>query len=206
VRSLFAVAWLVAIAPDARADDDPRELYQRAQALYALGKYNDAAPLFERTFELKPDPALLYNAAQAHRFGGNKPRALTLYENYVRVYGHQIPNRAEVNNIITQLKRAVETDQRATTAPPVGTAQPKVDPVETPKPAGLAKPKPAVAETPKPILIETRAPVRPLHKKGWFWGVMAGAVVVVALGVGLGVGLTTRPAVYPAVTLRVDGN
>lgn len=198
VRQLVAALLLVSLASGARADDDPRELYRRAQAFYALGKYSEAAPLFEKTFELKPDPALLYNAAQAHRFGGNKPRALALYENYVRVYGEQIPNRAEVNNLIVQLRRAIETDQRAISAPPVGTVQPKAAPVES-APVVREPPRPAVVERPPAI-------ARPLRKRPWFWGVLVGSVAVVALGVGLGVGLTTAPAVNPTANIRVDGN
>src|SRR5262249_58021652 len=79
------------------SEDDARALFERGSALYALGRYAEAAPLFERAFELKPDPALLYNAAQAYRLLGNKPRALTLYQNYFRLFGDQIPNAPEVH-------------------------------------------------------------------------------------------------------------
>jgi hypothetical protein len=43
----------------------------------------------------------------------------------------------------------------------------------------------SVTATPAPT------PHKPLYKKGWFWGVVVGSVVVAAgVGVGLGVGLT----------------
>src|SRR5205807_10015881 len=65
-------------APSATAPaEDAKSLFEHGMTLYALGRYTEAAPLFERAFELKPDPALLYNAAQAHRLAGHSQRALT---------------------------------------------------------------------------------------------------------------------------------
>ncbi len=76
---LFAAA-LPAVA-DPPATDAAHLHYEKAEAAYALGNYAKAADEFEQAFELKPDPAILYNAAQAHRIGGNKTRALLLYQN-----------------------------------------------------------------------------------------------------------------------------
>src|ERR1700694_2874684 len=99
---LISILWCHA----ARAQDaaeDTKVMFERGMALYALGKYAEAAPLFERAFELKPDPALLYNAAQAHRFMGEKARALELYQSYLRLYGNRIPNHDEVVRLVEQL-------------------------------------------------------------------------------------------------------
>src|SRR5215831_10307221 len=81
---------MTGLYPGAAAADDASEArtyVDKATASYALGHYAAAAENFEKAFELKPDPALLYNAAQAHRLAGNKERALTLYQSYLRVYG-----------------------------------------------------------------------------------------------------------------------
>jgi tetratricopeptide (TPR) repeat protein len=64
-----------------------RAEYKRATAAFGLGQYNEAARAYERAFRLVPDAAFLFNAAQAYRLGGRKPRALELYRNYVRVFG-----------------------------------------------------------------------------------------------------------------------
>jgi tetratricopeptide (TPR) repeat protein len=177
-----------------------KELFEKGTAAYALGHYDEAAAAYEKAFSLKPDPALLYNAAQAHRQAGNKKRALMLYQNYVRLYPGRVPNRAEVDRIIGSLKQAIESDQRASSAPPTETAAPGRDygPEPEPRPASAApppasEPSPATAVAPTPSarrLTET-PPEKPLVKKPWFWAVVAGAVVVVGVGVGLGVGLGT---------------
>jgi tetratricopeptide (TPR) repeat protein len=90
------VAWILAawmsvslVTPGpARAErQDARRHYDRATAAFGLGKYEEAATEYEAAFDLKPDPALLYNAAQAYRLAGRAPRAIELYRNYLRLYG-----------------------------------------------------------------------------------------------------------------------
>jgi tetratricopeptide (TPR) repeat protein len=51
----------------AQADnvEEARAYVNKATAAYALNHYAVAAENFEKAFELKPDPALLYNAAQS---------------------------------------------------------------------------------------------------------------------------------------------
>src|SRR3954463_15750178 len=95
-RSLPLLALLMMLSPLARAQtaspappppEDAKKIYDDAVSYYALGRYAEAAPLFERAFEIKHVPALLFNAAQAHRFAGHTERAITLYESYLRLYG-----------------------------------------------------------------------------------------------------------------------
>ena len=80
--------FILGPAPAARADDqrgEARAHYEKGTAAYALGRFADAAAEFEQAFTLKPDPALLYNAAQAYRLAGDRDRALQLYKSYLRV-------------------------------------------------------------------------------------------------------------------------
>ncbi len=174
------------------SDDDPRALFDRGSALYALGRYAEAAPLFERAFELKPDPALLFNAAQAYRFMGNKPRALTLYQNYIRLYGDTIPNADDVRHQIDQLKEAIAVDERSKTAPPTG--------VQTPQTT--------TTTTGGPTLIATAPPPRkPLVKRPWFWVAVGGGAAVVITAVAVGVAVGTRGHTEPNATFgTVSGN
>ena len=62
-----------------------RDYLDKATAAFAFNRYAVAAENYEKAFELKPDPAVLYNAAQAHRLAGNKERALDLYQSYPHV-------------------------------------------------------------------------------------------------------------------------
>jgi tetratricopeptide (TPR) repeat protein len=175
-----------------------RELFEKGTAAYALGHYDEAAAAYEKAFSIKPDPALLYNAAQAHRQAGNKKRALMLYQNYVRLYPGRVPNRAEVDRIIVSLRQAIDSDQNASSVPPMDTAPPGRDYGPEPAPAPARTAPPAATEsrvstaTPAGARDLTQTPAeKPLVKRPWFWAVVAGAVVVVAVGVGLGVGLGT---------------
>ena len=84
--------------------------------LEQLAHYAEAAESYEKAFALKPDAAVLYNAAQAHRLGGNKERALELYQSYLCLYGGD--RRAEVEGHIESLKQAIEKDRAVATSPP----------------------------------------------------------------------------------------
>src|SRR4029079_2419550 len=55
-------------------DKDASRLYQEATSAFGLGHYAEAAEKYEGAFSLRPDPALLYNAAQSYRLAGIKTR------------------------------------------------------------------------------------------------------------------------------------
>ncbi|HVV48611.1 MAG TPA: tetratricopeptide repeat protein, partial [Polyangia bacterium] len=118
---LAGVVLTVAAPRRAGAQEDARAYNQKATAAFALGKYAAAAEYFEKAFELKPDPALLYNAAQAHRMAGNKERALALYQNYLRVYGGTPGARTDVEKHIEELKKAIDHDREVANSPPTNT-------------------------------------------------------------------------------------
>jgi tetratricopeptide (TPR) repeat protein len=170
--------------------------YQKGLSYYGVGKFAEAAAEYEKAFELNPDPAHLYNAAQTHRAAGNNKRALLLYQNYLRLFDNA-PNRAQVERHIAQLKQAIETDERAQGAPPL----------EPMSPEEAARKSKAAAEAPRDVVtnpadakLSTRAAApRPHKSRAWVWGVVAGGVAAAALGIGLGVGLGTGGG-YPAAT------
>ena len=107
MRLVGFVAMVIAVGGEARGEDAGKALFERAQAQFALHHFDEAAALFEKSFEQRPDPALLYNAAQAHRLAGNKRRALELYESLLRQYGDRL-NRAELEDL-TQCHQRAET-------------------------------------------------------------------------------------------------
>jgi tetratricopeptide (TPR) repeat protein len=172
---LALVTLLTCATAHADAIDDAKAHYRHATAAYALGKFAEAANDYEAAYELAPDPALLFNAAQAHRLAGNKPRALMLYQSYARMYPDQ-PNVDEVRRHIDDLKQAIANPQ--TTPPPETSA---------PHPAAVD----LVATAPPPRK-------RPLVKNPWLW-VGVGAAVVVVVGVGLGVGLSGKADPNPTL-------
>jgi tetratricopeptide (TPR) repeat protein len=188
-------------SPERRAEakraDQAREYEDRATTAFALSRYAEAAELFEKAFETWHDPALLYNAAQAHRLAGDKERALLLYQNYMRLYG-QREKRVEIEARIEELQQAIEHDKAVASSPPT-----KIDPAplppasdEAPPPARdeapAAPPPPSprpTATPPAPALVSHPAPPdaerRPLARRPWFWMAAGGALVVVAVGAAL---------------------
>jgi len=122
--ALAAAVCALAGATPAWAKDDPRIHFELGTKAFALGRYAEAADEYEKAYDLKPDAALLYNAAQARRLSGNKQRALLLYQSYITVHGAQVGNRREVERHIAALRKAIEAEEQSVTAPPITTVPP----------------------------------------------------------------------------------
>src|SRR5688572_23259842 len=156
VAMVLVVAHARVAAAAAVPEADARAFNEKATAAFALGRFAEAAGYFEKAFELKTDPALLYNAAQAHRLAGNKERALTLYQSYLRVYGDK-ERRGEVEARIRELKEAIARDKAVATSPPTGTQPVTVPPSPpAPPPAAAAPPAP-----PAPVATATPTATAP---------------------------------------------
>jgi tetratricopeptide (TPR) repeat protein len=190
----FVVFFVLASAAPRRAasQEDARAYNQKATAAFALGKYAAAADYFEKAFELKPDPALLYNAAQAHRMAGDKERALALYQNYVRVYGGSPGQRADVEKHIEELKKAIEHDKEVATSPPTNTepispaaAAETAPPPVAPVGVATTAPPAAVPTAPGPVTLVDQPKSEAgdhgsLTSNPWFWVAVGGGAAVVA--------------------------
>jgi tetratricopeptide (TPR) repeat protein len=180
----LVVVCLLSAPPRARADEhgDARAHYDRATAAYALGHFADAAAEFEQAFTLKPDPAILYNAAQATRLAGRRERALELYRSYLRVYGRRAEHAPDVEWHIAELEKQMAADAHD------GGAEPPSAAPAAPPPA----PPPAVGAAPATTLTERATPdasARPVYRRWWFW---AGAGAVVLGAVVAGIALSRR--------------
>jgi hypothetical protein len=227
--ALAVVAVLFAAAPVAAgpsAARDARRIYDEATAAFGLGRYAEAAERYEAAFAIRPDPALLYNAAQAYRLGGNKARALELYRNYVRLYPDGT-NAPDARTHTESLKKAIEEEKahppkvpvsplpsatsapRAATPPPVaakGRAMPP--PVETmapgaPPPAALSggddTNAPNVPNA--PLVTRGAQPAdeqKPLMKESWFW--VAAGVGAVLVGAMVILAISGGGVTYPDPT------
>jgi tetratricopeptide (TPR) repeat protein len=159
--------------------DEARALNDRATAAFALNRFAEAAAHFEKAFELKPDPALLYNAAQSHRLAGNAQRALMLYQSYQRVYGNE-DRRADVDARIRELKNAIAKAKAAEPSPAAGAAQPASTPSTSsviPPPAAVPPASPA---TPTLVTQPPSADARGNSSSAWLWVAIGGAVIAAA--------------------------
>jgi len=101
-------------------EDRARAAYEKGMAEFGLGNYAAAAEHYEAAYRIKPDGALLCNAAQAHRRAGHTQRALELYRNFVRLY----PGKEQLVADARKRIAALEKQQSAETAPPPGRSPP----------------------------------------------------------------------------------
>jgi hypothetical protein len=116
---LLAVS-LAAAPALARGSDDAssaKEHYKRGLTLYELGKYDDAVTEFEQAYEIKDDPILLYNIAQALRLNKKYSEAVRFYRTYLK-RKPGAANRADVEQKVASLEELVEAEKKMATAPP----------------------------------------------------------------------------------------
>jgi len=123
-----------ALAAEPVADDktaQAKALSQEANAMYAVGDFAQAADRYQAAYKLKPDPALLYNAAQSYRMAGNNEKALLLYKNYAMFYPNA-RNRTNVDLQISKLQEAIAAQHKAQTQPPTTTEPTSGNPTGVP--------------------------------------------------------------------------
>jgi hypothetical protein len=205
VRNTVTPFVLVLLAQTAFATppEDAKVHFNRGLGAFALGHYAQAAEEYEAAFALKADPVLLYDAAQAHRLAGHHERALTLYQNYLRVFGKRAAYHENVERHVVELQRVLAEQKHASESPPTEIAQPVAPPVApppavTPPPAHLETTPPTESK-PRNLFVQVPERNRPVYKKKWFWGVTGGGVVAIGLGIGLGIGLAPAKAPTPSL-------
>lgn len=195
------MAAITAALPSvARADDaaTAREAYDKGMAHYHLEEYDAAIEEWERGFRAKPAPEFLYNIAQAYRLSKRPEKALSFYQKYLRV-APEAKNRDEVERQMRTLQEIIDKQKSSAESPPQG-------PLPAPPPTTTttaAPPPAATAPTTDRADLVAQPAEKPVYKKGWFWGVVGGAAVLVAGGVVLGVVLGTHSNVQSLPDARL---
>jgi tetratricopeptide (TPR) repeat protein len=145
---LVVLSAVLLCAGTARAQEKPdnkaaaKEHYNRGTSFYDLGKYAEAIKEFEAAYQLKNDPAFLYNLAQSYRQADNHERAVHFYKTYLR-YVPNAKNRADIEDKIKAEEQLIAkggTTGGGTAPPPITTTPPPV----------TTTPPPPVTTTPPP--------------------------------------------------------
>lgn len=119
MRFAIAIAVVAALGGRAAADVDKaqvRALVAAGDTDYKLGKFTEALDEYARAYALYPAPALLFNLGQCHRNLKNWERAVFFYEGYLRESPADAPNRAVVEDLLTEARGELAKQQAAATA------------------------------------------------------------------------------------------
>jgi hypothetical protein len=101
--------------PAAMADPEAQRLADEGRATFEAGRYAEAIRAFEASYRIMPAAGLLYNLAQAHRFMGDCPGALSVYRRFLAADpGGKLRQRTEAR--IADMERCVA--ERARAEPP----------------------------------------------------------------------------------------
>lgn len=175
-----------ATAPPTPAQLPLKELTEQGIRQFQHGEFDAAIESFSAAHVLSPNPMFLFNIAQAHRKAGRPREALTHYQLFLRK-SPDSPLRPETEAYIALVEAQLQAKQHAaqTVQSPAGHERTAAEPTPS---------------TPVPAPVKNDTPPRPVYKRAWFYGVLAGSAVAVGLAVGLGVYFGTRP---PSTTLGI---
>jgi tetratricopeptide (TPR) repeat protein len=148
VPTLFCLAALVCLwraeAAAGSAQAAAKDHYERATAAYYAGRYPEAIAEFRKTYDLDPEPILLFNIAQAYRKLGNVEEALAHYRRYLD-RAPQADNRETVRARIREL----EAELKDGSASPSGQSpEPQASEPTAPPPTATGAAAPPDARAP----------------------------------------------------------
>ena len=107
----LAVGAPAEAAPSARARRDAKRHFDKAETEYKLGRFDEALPLYQRAYELLPEPAFLFNIGQCHRNLGDLERALYFFRGYLSE-AKDASARARVERLIEEIEAKQEEARR----------------------------------------------------------------------------------------------
>lgn len=174
VRPTLILVTLLALTGVAFADaPEARKHFDRGMKAYNLLDFKGALVEFQRAYVELPDPAFLFNIAQAQRQLGQYEAASKSYHMYLANQPNA-PNREQVLKFIEQMDKAAASAHAQPATPPPTQAEP---------PAVVAAAPPPAARSP-----EVKWYASPLG-----WSLVGGGVVIIAVSGGLlGVAMSER--------------
>lgn len=93
------------------AEDRAVRLYERSEALYQEGRFDEAIELLREAYATFPDPTLLYNLARAEEARGDLGPAIEAYERFLAA-APDSPDRGAIEGRIASLRQQVAERER----------------------------------------------------------------------------------------------
>ncbi len=138
--SAVAALWLALLAPAVSlaqsgegGDADFQTVLDQALADYQARRYVEAAEGFQRAFDLRPEPELMYNRARSLERALRREEAIAAYDQFLALPGTTSETRSRALTARTSLQQELAA---MSTPPPETEPQEAADP--TPPPASSA--------------------------------------------------------------------
>lgn len=150
-RTFVIVALSLCTAATARADEaTAKQQYEQGAREYNLGQFQKAIQLFTSAYEQWPEPAFLFNIAQAYRQAGDCKQALFFYKRFLALKENDTKKpvtpevKKEVEGRIVELDECVKRD--IASKPPDALDNSMSSAPSTPPPATTTPAKPAATK------------------------------------------------------------
>jgi tetratricopeptide (TPR) repeat protein len=161
-----------AAAQPVTPEESARAHHEQGRLQYSLGRFETAISEFRKAYELRADPAFLYDIAESYRSLGSPERAVFFYRRYLTTHPNP-PNRPQVEAQIARIEPTI----------------PPGDPVG-PTGRRLSSSDRASSGASAPLFSRELSPDsdRKLYRTWWFWaavGTLAAVGATVAI-VGFG--------------------
>jgi tetratricopeptide (TPR) repeat protein len=170
----LAITCLGAALASANPPDPPRPgraLFERAEANFNRGKFEEARADYQAAYDIEPLPAFLFNIGQCYRNMGDYDRALFFFQRYTQLDPDN-PNRPAAERLIAEMTRLAE-ERRAQAGPGASHGAAPVSSAVSPAPPGQDGGRPTLEQTGSPP--ERR---RAFYRRPWFWAGVGGAIVL----------------------------
>lgn len=174
-------------AADSAATRTAKRHFERGEKLYALAKFSDALDEYQKAFDARPIPELLFNIGQCYRNLGDYESAIFSYRKYLTL-APEAENRPQVEQLIADLQAKIDQNDTRRLG-----LQPAPAPVPAPAPPQPTQPT-------QPAATPVRDAGHPIYTRWWFWTGVAVVVVGTAAGVAT-YEVTRSPGGPPGTTL-----
>ena len=157
IRTSCMLALIAALSHGAYADEaTAKARYSAGESAYNLGQFDKAIELFKQAYEQWPEPAFLFNVAQAYRQTGDCKQALFFYKRFLSLKENDTKRpmkselKTEVEGRVAELEECVRRE--IASKPPT-----QLDDGQTSHATGPAKPtEPASSQVKTDPKVATR--------------------------------------------------
>jgi tetratricopeptide (TPR) repeat protein len=172
------------VAPSCREEPECARLLDQGQEYSKAEQFVEAERAYERAYQRRPDPLLLYNIARVLHKAGRASLAIPYYQKYLDA--GSIGDEA-------QRRKAQEYLQEARQQTP--------EPPLSPAPSAPRGPALLIA----PLRPQSASHHTPLYRRWWLWTAVGATLAGIAVGVGLGIA-ARRPNVTDTAAIHPFGN